>query len=144
MIPIYLPYITGNEKKYLNECIDSQWISSQGKFVERFEKSLAKFHSSKYCIATSNCTSALHLSIKSLNIGEGDEIICPALTFIAPANMILLSGAKLVLVDIDKDTMTIDPYKIESKITKKTKAIVVVHQFGHSAHMKEIINLAKK
>ena len=144
MIPIFTPYISGNEKKYLNKCIDTNWISSQGNFVEKFENSLAKYHSVKYCIATSNCTTALHLAIKSLNIKEGDEVICPALTFIAPANMIVLSGAKLVLVDIDKETLTIDPDKIEKKITKKTKAIMVVHQFGHSAHMKEIQKLARK
>ena len=144
MIPIFEPYITGNEKKYLNDCIDSTWISSQGKYILEFEKALADYHSMNYAVVTSNCTTALHLSLKALGIGPGDEVICPALTFIAPANMVVLSGAKLVLVDIHLETLTIDPDLIEQKITSKTKAIIVVHQFGHAAHMDEIINIAKK
>lgn len=143
-IPIFKPFLKGNEKKYLNQCIETNWISSQGDFVKSFEKKLAKFHNTKYCVATSNCTSALHLSLLSIGIGKGSEVLCPALSFIAPANMILLSGAKLVLVDIDPISLTIDPNLIERKITKKTKAILVVHQFGHSAHMDEIMQIAKK
>ena len=98
----------------------------------------------KYAIVTSNCTTAIHLSLKSLGIGSGDEVICPDLTFIAPANMVILSGAKLVLVDINPQTLTIDSNLIEEKITKDTKAIIVVHQFGHCAHMDEINTLAEK
>ena len=144
MIPIFEPYLVGNEKKYLTECIDTNWVSSQGKFINRFEESLAKYHGVKHAIATSNCTTALHLSLKALNIGEGDEVLCPALTWISPANMILLSGAKLVLVDIHKDSFTIDPGLIEKKINSKTKAIMAVHLYGHAAHMDEILSLAKK
>ena len=145
MINIFEPYLNKKEiLKNVNYCIKNNWISSQGKFVKDFEKSLAKYHGVKYCVSTSSCTTALHLAIKSLNLKSGDEIICPSLTFIAPANMILLSGAKLVLVDIDEETLTIDPKKIEKKITKKTKAILVVHQFGHSAHMDEIKKISKK
>ena len=144
MIPIFEPYLTGNEGKYIEECISTNWISSQGKFINNFENSLAAYHGCKYCVVTSSCTAAIHLSLKALGINDGDEVICPALTFIAPANMIVLSGAKLVLVDIDEETFTIDPKLISSKITKKTKAIIVVHQFGHAAHMTEIINIAKK
>jgi len=144
MIPIYNPYFSGNEKKYLMNCIDSSWISSQGDYITKFENSLAEFHNMKFAIATSNCTTALHLSLKSLGIGKGDEVICPALTFISPANMIVLAGAKLVLVDIDPKTLTISPQLIEKIITKNTKAIIVVHQFGHAAHMDEILSIAKK
>jgi len=129
-ISIYEPELIGNEKKYLIDCIDTNWISSQGSYINKFENKIAEYHSSKHCIATSNCTTALHLALKSLDIGLGDEVICPNLTFIAPANMILLSGAKLVLVDIDKETLNINPDQIKSKITKKTKAIMVIHQFG--------------
>ena len=144
MIPIFEPYFIGNEKKYLMDCIDTTWISSQGEYILKFEKALANYHGIDHAIVTSNCTTALHLSLKALDIGPGDEVICPALTFIAPANMVALSGAKLVLVDIHLETLTIDPDLIEQKITSKTKAIIVVHQFGHAAHMDEIMVLADK
>jgi len=144
MIPIFEPYFGGNEKKYLIDCIDSTWISSQGEYIKKFENALAGFHKMKHAVVTSNCTSALHLSLKSLGIGPGDEVICPDLTFIAPANMVVLSGAKLVLVDIHPETLTIDPQILEEKITHKTKAIIVVHHFGHAAHMDEIMSLAAK
>ena len=107
------------------------------------EKKLSKYHKIKYCILTSSCTTALHVSLKAIGIKEGDEVICPDLTFIAPANMILLSGAKLKLVDIDPETLTICPKKLKKSITRKTKAIIVVHQFGHAAHMNEILKIAK-
>ncbi len=144
MIPIYVPYLNKKAKKYVAKCVSTNWISSQGEYVHKFEKALAKYHRVKFCIATSGGTSALHLAIKSLNIGKGDEVICPDLTFIAPANMIVLSGAKLKLVDIDPETLAIDHKKIEKHITKKTKVIMVVHQFGHSADMDPIIKIAKK
>jgi perosamine synthetase len=144
MIPIFEPYFTGNEKKYLSDCIDTTWISSQGEYILKFEKALADFHGVKQAIATASCTSALHLSLKALGIGQGDEVICPALTFIAPANMVVLSGAKLVLVDVHPETLTIDPDLIEKNITRNTKAIIVVHQFGHAADMDKIISLTKR
>jgi perosamine synthetase len=144
MIPIYIPYLNKKAKKYVAKCVSTNWISSQGEYVQKFEKALARYHRVKFCIATSGGTSALHLAIKSLNIGKGDEVICPDLTFIAPANMIVLSGATLKLVDIDPETLAIDHKKIEKKITKRTKAIMVVHQFGHSADMYPIIKIAKK
>ena len=144
MIPIFVPYLNKNAKKYVSQCIDTNWVSSQGTYIRKFEKALAKYHGVKYCIVTSSCTSALHLAIKSLNLGKSDEVICPGLTFIAPANMIILSGAKLKLVDINPETLAIDHKKIEKEITKKTKAIMVVHQFGHSADMNPIMKIAKK
>jgi len=143
-IPIFEPYFSGNEKKYLLDCIDTTWISSQGKYISMFEKALAEYHGVNHAIVTSNCTTALHLSLKALDIGPGDEVLCPDLTFIAPANMVILAGAKLVLVDIHHDTLTVDPALIEKKISKNTKAIIVVHQFGHAAHMDEIMAIAKK
>jgi perosamine synthetase len=144
MIPISSPYINNKAKKYVLKCLNTNWISSQGEYIVKFEKSLAKYHNAKYCIVTSSCTSAIHLAIKSLNIGKGDEIICPDLTFIAPANMIVLAGAKLKLVDIDPETFAIDHQKIEKNISKKTKAILVVHQMGHAADMDPILKIAKK
>ena len=144
MIPIFVPYLNKKAKKYVLKCIDTNWISSQGSYIRKFEKTLAIYNKVKYCVVTSGCTTALHLAIKSLNIGKGDEVICPDLTFIAPANMIVLSEAKLKLVDINPETLAIDHKQIEKKITKKTKAIMVVHQFGHSADMDPIMKIAKK
>ena len=144
MIPIFDTYLSPKAKYNVLDCLKTGWISSQGKYVLRFEKKLSKYFKMKYCLATSNCTTALHLSILSLNLKKNEEIICPALSFIAPANMIILSGAKLVLVDIDPETLTIDPKKIEEKITNNTKAILIVHQFGHAAHMDEILKISKK
>tara|TARA_B100001121_G_scaffold309469_1_gene336467 strand:+ start:167 stop:1258 length:1092 start_codon:yes stop_codon:yes gene_type:complete len=144
MIPIYKPVISKYSKKNVLNCLKTNWISSQGDYIKKFEKELSRFHHMKYCIVTSSCTTALHLSLLSLNLKKDDEVICPALSFIAPANMILLSNLKLVLVDIDPITLTIDEKLIEKKITRKTKAILVVHQFGHSANMDKILQLKKK
>jgi dTDP-4-amino-4,6-dideoxygalactose transaminase len=131
-------------KKNLNVAINTNWISSQGNFILKFEEKLKKFHNMKYCLVTSSCTSALHLSILSFDFKEGDEIICPSLSFIAPANMIVLSKLKLVLVDIDKDTLNLDLNKVEKKITKKTKAIVPVHFTGYMTNMISLNKIAKK
>lgn len=144
MIPIFDISLGDNEKKYVKDCLNTNWISSQGKYVNKFEKKIANFYKSKYCIVTSSCTTALHLSLNSIDIKPGDEVICPALTFISPANMIALSGANLVLIDIDRRTLNIDVNKIENKITKRTKAIIVVHQFGHAAEMNKILKLKRK
>ena len=144
MIPIFQPVISKNAHKNVLECLRTSWISSQGNYIKKFEKSLSKYHKMKYCVVTSSCTTALHLSILALGLKKNDEVICPALSFIAPANMVLLSNLKLVLVDINPQTMTIDEDKIEKKITKKTKAIIVVHQFGHSANMDKILKIKKK
>ena len=144
MIPIFKPVISDKGKKNVLKCLKTSWISSQGKFVKKFEDALKKFHKIRYCVATSSCTTALHLAILSLGLKKNDEIICPALSFISPANMVLLSNLKLVLVDINPITLTIDENKIEEKITKRTKAIIVVHQFGHSANMGKILKIKNK
>lgn len=144
MIPIFEPFLRGNEIKYVTQCLETNWISSQGDFIIKFEEELAKYHKIKFGIVTSSCTTALHLALKAFKIGPGDEVICPDLTFIAPPNMVVLSGAKLVLVDIDPFTLAIDPIKLEEKITKYTKAIIVVHQFGHAAPMDKIMAICRK
>ena len=143
MIPIFDISINKKAKIYVNECLDSNWISSQGNFVKKLEKIISKYHKLKYCVVTSSCTTALHLAVRSLSLKKGDEIICPALSFISPANMVLLESLNLKLIDIDKDTLTLDPKLIEKKITKKTKAIIIVHQFGHSADMDKIMKISK-
>ncbi len=144
MIPIYNIKLTPKDKKFVKRCLQKNWISSQGGFIHKLEKKLAYFHQVKFCLVTSSCTTALDLAIRSLNLKKGDEIICPALTFISPANMVLNSNLKLILVDIDPITLTIDINKLEKKITKKTKAIIVVNQFGHIADFDKITKLSKK
>ena len=142
MIPIFEPNLDGLENDYVERCMKSGWISSQGSFITDFEKKLSRFHGLSDAIVTSSCTTALHLALKSLNIGPGDEVICPDLTFIAPANMIVLSGASLRLVDVDAETLALDPDLVRQSVTDKTKAIIIVHQFGHAAPMDELMSIA--
>ena len=144
-IPIFEPFLNKKKTNYnLTNCIKTNWISSQGVYIKDFEKKLAAFNNVRYCLTTSSCTSALHLSILSLGLKKGDEILCPSLTFIAPANMIILSQFNLKIIDIDEDSLTIDPKLILRNLSNKTKAILVVHQFGHAAKMDEIMKIAKK
>ena len=143
MIPIFEPYLTEKERQYVLNCFDTGWISSQGEYISRFEASLAQYHDMPFCVATSNCTTALHIALKALDIGPGDAVVCPDLTFIAPANMVKLAGAELILCDIDPQTFNLDPVRLEKAITPHTKAIIVVHQFGHAAPMDEIMTIAR-
>mgnify|MGYP001166669708 CR=1 FL=1 len=142
-IPFYTPEITSMEIKSLNKTVKDGWISSQGKIIEEFEEEFARFHKIKYAVSTSNCTTSLHLSLLSLNIKENDEVICPNLTFIAPANMIKLTGAKLVLVDVQRDNFCICLKDLKKKITKKTKAIMVIHPFGYPVDINKIKKIIK-
>lgn len=143
-IPIMEPSLSGNEIEYVTECIRTNWISSQGAFVRKFESVFAEYCGYPYALAVSNGTVALHLALVSLHIGPGDEVIVPDLTFAASINAILYTGATPVIVDIHPDTWTVDPSEIEKKITVKTKAIMPVHLYGHPCHMDEIISIAKK
>lgn len=144
MIPVSKPIIAKNAKKYLLECLKSGWVSSKGPMVEKFEEEFAKFIGCKYAIAISSGTASLHLSLAALNIKMGDEVIIPALTMIAACLPIIYCQATPILVDVEKDTGNIDPKLIEEKITKKTKAIIVVHLNGHPTDMKLILEIAKK
>ena len=137
-IPFFTPEISSDEIKSLNKTVKNGWISSQGKIIERFEKEFAKFHKIRYALTTSNCTTSLHLSLLSLNIKKDDEVICPNLTFIAPANMIKYTGAKLVLVDVEKDNFCISLKDLKKKITNKTKAIMIVHPFGYPVNINKV------
>jgi len=143
-LPIFEPVLSGNERRYLLEAIDTGWISSQGPFITRFEKEFAAYHDMPYAVACSNCTTALHVALLAAGVGPGDEVICPDLTFISPINMVLLTGAKPILVDIERDGLNLDTHLIEEKITPRTKAIIVVHQFGHAADMDQICEIAKR
>lgn len=143
-IPVSEPQFLGNEAIYLNDCINSGWISSGGKYVKLFEKSFSKFLKSKYTLSTTSGTTALHLALASLGIKKDDEVILPNLTFIAPVNASIYLGAKPVLIDIDEDNLCIDPAKIERAITKKTKAILLVYLYGHGCDINKIQKIAKK
>ena len=143
-LPIYQPYLGGNESKYLNECLDSGWISSKGSFINKFEQAFSSFIDNPYSLATSNGTVALHLALVALGIGEGDEVIVPDLTFAASINAIIYTGATPVLVDVKRDTFNIDFSKVEELITSKTKAIMPVHLYGLSCDMDVCLAIAKK
>lgn len=143
-IPVSMPILNSNEKKYVNECLDTTWISSNGKFIAEFEKRFAEFTGYKHAIATSNGTVALHLILLALGLKPGDEVITPTLSYIATANSITYTGAKTVFIDSEENTCNIDVNQIEKLITKKTKAILPVHLYGHSADLDPILKLAKK
>jgi len=143
-IPVNEPLLDGNEKKYLNECIDTGWISSEGPFVVKFEEAFAGKVNRKYGIAVANGTAALDIAVEALGIGSGDEVIIPTFTIISCVNQIVRSGATPVLVDSDPITWNMDILQIESKITSKTKAIMVVHIYGLPVDMNPVIELAKK
>jgi len=142
MIPIVRVSFDKKEEEAVLGVMRSGQIT-QGKEVEKFEEEFAKFMGTKFAIATSNGTTALHLALLSLGIGENDEVITTPFSFIASTNCILYVGAKPIFVDI-KDDFNIDVSKIEEKITNKTKAILPVHVFGNPCHMDKIMELAKK
>ncbi|MBA4369740.1 MAG: aminotransferase DegT [Desulfobacterium sp.] len=143
-IPVNEPILSGNEKKYLNECIDSGWISSEGPFVRQFEEGFAKYTGVSYGIAVSNGTAALETALFAIGVGPGDEVIMPTFTIISCAIACLRLGAVPVLVDIEPKTWTINTSQIESKITARTKAIMPVHIYGHPVNMDEIFRIREK
>jgi len=142
-IPVSMPDLTGNEEKYVVDAIRSTWISSTGPYVERFEQEFSHMCNAEYAIPVSNGTVALHLALLALGIGSGDEVIVPSLTYIATANAVRYVGAEPVFVDVDKNTWCIDPLKLENAITPQTKAIIVVHLYGHPADMDSINHVAR-
>ena len=142
-IPISNSDLTGNESIYLENCIKSNWISSLGEYVSSFESKFSKLIETKHSLSCSNGTVALHLALLGLEIKPGDEIIVPSFTFIATINSILYCGAIPVFVDIDPITWCLDANDTKEKISKKTKAILVVHLYGNPADMNEISVIAK-
>ena len=143
-IPVSEPNLNSKEITYIDEAVRSGWISSRGKFIEKFENEFAKYCGVKYGIAVSNGTAALHLALVALRIKKGDEVILPALTYVACANAITYCNAKPIFIDSHPDYWGLDPAKIEEKITKKTKAIMAVHLYGHPCDMEPILKIAKK
>lgn len=169
-IPLHDPRFIGNEKKYLNECIDSNFVSSVGEFVGRFEKMCADYTGAKYAVAAMNGTAALHIALQLSGVERGDEVITQALTFIATANAISYTGAHPVFLDVDKDTMGLSPLAVETWLKENTEmrevvpsnlapsplfpfnkvtgrriaACVPMHTFGHPVKIDELLNVLNK
>lgn len=143
-IPVNTPLLSGNEKKYLSECIETSWISSEGPFVRAFEQKFAANIGRKHAIAVANGTAAVDVAVKALGIGAGDEVILPTFTIISCIHEIYRSGATPVFVDCLADTWNMDVTSVEGKITPRTKAIMVVHLYGLPVDMDPILALAKK
>lgn len=143
-LPVTEPYLGGNELKYVSDCITSNWISSQGHYISRFEDLFKDYLSVEHAVATSSGTTALHLALMALGIGPGDEVIVPDLTFAACANVVIHAGATPVFVDISEKSWTLDPELVKDAITEKTRAIMPVHLYGHPADMDPILDIARE
>ena len=143
-ISVASPLLNGNEIAYVTECIKTNWISSQGKFVKQFELNFSNYHENKNSLAVSNGTVALHLALEALGIGKGDEVIVPDLTFAASVNAIIYCGATPVLIDVDSLSWNLDINQLEGLVTEKTKAIMPVHLYGLPCDMEKIMAIAKK
>lgn len=159
-IPLHAPFFGGNEKVYLNECIDSTFVSSVGKFVDKFEEVVAAYTGATKAVVCVNGTNALHLALVLAGVERNDEIITQALTFIATANAISYCGAHPVFTDVDKDTMGLSPNAVDKWLTnhaeirnnecfnkgtgRRIKAVVPMHTFGHPIHLDEMVDVCKK
>lgn len=144
MIPVSEPLFIGNEAKYLAECIETGWISSEGPFVRRLEEAMATVGGQRYGIAVSNGSAALDVAVAALGIGPGDEVILPTFTIIACAAAIIRSGATPVVVDSEPLTWNMDPAQIEARVTPRTKAIMVVHIYGLPVDMDPVMDIARR
>ena len=144
MIPVNTPVIGSREKELVNECLDTGWISSEGPFVKEFENVFSNYIGREYGIAVTSGSAALDIAFKAIDLKEGDEVIMPAFTIVSPAFSIIQQGGIPVLVDSDPYTWNMDVNQIEAKITKKTKAICIVHIYGLPADLDPILGLAKK
>lgn len=159
-IPLHEPKFIGNEKAYVNDCIDSTFVSSVGKYVDRFEQMVADYTGAKYAVATVNGTAALHIALKLVGVNQGDEVITQSLSFIATCNAISYCGAKPVFVDVDRDTLGMSPDSLRSFLSintmhtptgcinkttgKKISAVVPMHTFGHPCRIDEIANICEE
>lgn len=143
-VPVNEPLLNGNEKKYLCECIDTGWISSEGPFVKEFEERMSSTVGRKYGISVSNGTAALEIATRAVGISKGDEVIMPTFTIISCANAVTKLGAIPVLVDSDLSTWNMNVEEIEKKITSRTKAIMMVHLYGLPVNVDRVLELARK
>ena len=144
LIPIYRPDLSGNEKKYVNECLDTTWISSRGRFVTEFEEQFAKRIDVQHAASVCNGTVALHLALLALGIGPGDEVIVPTLTYVASVNAITYTGATPVFVDSLRATWQIDSEDVRRHISPRTRAIMLVHLYGQSCDMDSLMAVASE
>jgi perosamine synthetase len=159
-ISLHEPKFIGNEKKYLNQCIDSNFVSSAGKFVDEFEKKIALYTGSKYAVATTNGTAALHTSLILANVGQNNEVITQSLNFVASCNAVSYCDAKLIFIDVDLDTMGLSPSALRAFLKKNTiiknkqcintksnriiKACLPMHSYGHPCRIEEIKKICKE
>lgn len=143
-IPVAEPSLIGREFEYVGECFRTNWISSQGPFVSRFEREFAAYTGAEHALTVANGTVALHLALVALGIGPGDEVIVPTLTFAASAAAVIHAGATPVLVDVEPDTWCIDPAAVEAALTPRAKAIMPVHLYGQPAAMDRLLALAER
>ena len=144
MIPVCTPTIGAREKAYVLDCLKTNWISSSGSYLSRFEEAFSRYCQCQFGISATNGTTALHLALAAINLKKGDEIIMPSFSIASTAFAAMYCGAKPVFVDIEPDTGNIDPKRIEEKITKRTKAIMPIHIYGHPCDMDPIMRIAKK
>jgi perosamine synthetase len=141
-IPVYQPSLSGNEKRYVAQCLESNWISSKGEYIGEFERKFAAYTEVRHAAAVCNGTVALHVALVALGIGPGDEVIVPTLTYIASVNAITYTGATPVFVDSLLSTWQMDPADVARKISSRTKAILVVHVYGHPCDMDALLQIA--
>ena len=143
MIPWGKPCLGEKEREYLLRALDSTWISG-GEFIDRFESDFARLIGTEYTVTASSGTAALHLALLALGIGPGDEVIVPAFTFVAPANMVIATGAKSVYADIDPRTWCVDVEEVNRKITGRTRAVIAVHVYGNVCEMEALTKIARE
>jgi perosamine synthetase len=144
VIPVWEPVLDGREEPYVLDALRTNWISSLGPYITRFEERFAAYCGARHGVACSSGTAALHLAMVALGIGPGDEVLIPDFTLIVSANTVILSGARPVLVDVDPRTWCLDAKRVEEKITPRTRAVMPVHMYGHPCDMPAILDVAKR
>ena len=144
MSKIYKPFLYGNEMEYVIDCFDTNWISSEGSYVKKFEYEFSKYNNRKYGIAVSNGTAALEIALKALNLKKKDEVIIPTFSIISTALCVIKLGLKPVLVDCDLSSWNMIPEEVLKKINRRTKAIIITHIYGFPVDMQKIIKIAKR
>lgn len=143
MIPVYEPFLDDNVRKYVLDCVESGWISSLGEYVGRFEGAFSRYCGVPHGVGTSNGTTALHLALKVLSVGPGDEVVVPGLTFVASANAVHYTGASPIFVDVDPKSWCMDLDDVRRKLTSRTRAIMAVHLYGHPVDVDPLMELAR-
>lgn len=143
-IPVYQPDLTGKEREYVLECLETTWISSKGRFIGEFESGFSQFISAPHAVSVSNGTVALHLALLALDIGPGDEVIVPTFTYVASVNAIRYVGATPVFCDSRPDTWQMDPADVERRITPRTRAVIAVHLYGGACDMPALVDICKR